>query len=114
MDTFNLVINADAIQWAQWAAYYVLICSTLVNLLGAVERILQTVEDWARDNFPEDTRFADKVQRLHRSVSAVADLINRFGAINFRDIIRPKNKRQDDRVTPAPITPAAEAARGGK
>jgi hypothetical protein len=93
-----------------WAALYVLYSSMLVNFLAGVELILKTIEDWANDNMFGN--FATKVTRVAFYVAAATDLIDRIGAINFKDKIRPKRFNQRSSDSQPPDTAARAAGIG--
>ena len=63
------------------AAYFVFLCSLLTIFLSIIEK-------WANQWFP-NSGFA-------KTVSAITDLVSKFGALNLREVIRDQNQRVTD------------------
>lgn len=68
-----------ALKLFEFGMHFVFWCSISSNVLALIER-------WLKKWFPES--------KLVRPLEAFADLLNEFGALNFRDRIRTTTKEQ--------------------
>ena len=71
-------------------AHYVFYGTIIVTAVAVVERIIQTYEEWLKQFFP-DSKWVGRSQKADYIIGAINDLLNRFLALNFRDLIVKRN-----------------------
>lgn len=93
--------SLDLKQLSEFAAHYVFWSSVIVNALACCELICHTVQEWAIDNYP-GSGMIPWMKEIEKTIGSITDLIDRLGAINFKNVIRPRRQRASDLV-PDPI-----------
>lgn len=98
----ELLAQVDVKELTQWAvklgelaAHYVFWSSIIVNVLAGIELVCRTIEDWAIDS--DLPGVAARFKSIGHKLAIITDLVDRLGAINFKNSIRPK--RLDKRFT---------------
>ncbi len=111
----KVVVDSARQHPLQWLEHVVALSSSLVASLAVAQRILQALQVWARQWWP-NTQLGFRIGQVEYGVEATTDLVEIF-ALNWRQWIAPKPREVWDtskRQEQLGEAPKADAAGAGK